>query len=471
MMRYLYILIFGLLCITPAFAASDAENVVSNNAYNAILAQREFQFDFLSFLRGIVGMASLIFIAWLVSSDRKHINWSTVFKALLLQFIMALSIILFPFVKSAFEFVGHGFIAVLNWTNAGTTYLFGPLMSDDFGYIFALRVIPPIIFFSAITSLLFYLGVLQKIVWAMGWLLTKFMNLSGAESLSCVGNVFLGQTEAPIMVKAYIPKMTKSEIVLIMVSGMATMAGGVLAVYISLLGGGDPALELEFAKHLLSASVMAAPGAIAFAKIIMPQTEKIDNSVTVSKDSVGKNVLDAISTGTSDGLRLAVNVAAMLLVFNALIAGFNHICLAIGDVTHLNGFIASISGGQFDSLSMEYILSVVFSPIIWLTGIPAADIHLASQVLGEKIIMTEFISFQNLAQMMQSGAFTSEKSIIMTAYIVCGFSNFASIGILIGGVGGMAPNQRPIMSANGFKALLASTLVALMSAIMIGMFI
>lgn len=448
---------------------SNQNNDISQNAYQAILAKKEFKFSFVSLLRGVLGMAVLIFIAWLCSADRKRIYWPTVGKALLLQFIIAISIILFPFIQYGFEFVGHGFIAVINWTKAGTSFLFGPLVSDDFGYIFALNVLPPIIFFSALTSLLFYLGVLQKIVWGMGWVLTKFMRLSGAESLSCAGNVFLGQTEAPTMVKAYIPTMTKSEIVLIMVSGMSTMAGGVLAVYISMLGGGDPALELEFAKHLLSASVMAAPGAIAFAKIIQPQIEEIDNTISLPKEKAGKNALDAISNGTSEGLRLAANVAAMLLVFYALIAGFNHICFVIGDITNLNSWIASSSNGQFDALTLEYMLSKLFAPVIWLTGIPSADVGLAGQLLGEKVIMTEFVGYQSLSTMIQEGTFSSDKSIIMATYILCGFANFASIGILIGGVGSMAPNQRPIMSSFGFKALLASVLVALMSAIMIGM--
>ncbi len=465
----LTLLLLGTASICLA-SGVDADAV--SNPYDAILGERVYHFNFISIIRGLFGMAALLFIAWLFSSDRKNVNWSTVLKALGLQFVIALSIMFIPSVRDGFEWFGSGFIAVVNWTQAGTSYLFGPLVDTvNFGYVFALQVLPPIIFFAALTALLFYLGVLQKIVWAMGWVLTKSMGISGAEALSCAGNIFLGQTEAPIMVKEYIPKMTKSEIVLIMVSGMSTMAGGVLAVYITMLGGGDPALELEFAKHLLSASVMAAPGAIAFAKIIQPQKEKIDNTITISKEKTGKNALDAISVGTSEGLRLAANVAAMLLVFIALIAGFNNICFSIGEFTHLNGWIASATGGQFETLSLEYILSLLFSPVIWLTGLPTADVHLAARLLGEKLIMTEFIGFQSLTDMIQGGLFSSTKSIIMSAYIVCGFANIASVGILIGGVGGMAPNQRPIMSSFGFKALLASTLVALMSAIMAGIFL
>ncbi len=436
-----------------------------------ILAQKDLTFNFVSILKGILGMVTLLAVAWIFSTDRKNIYWPTVFKALGLQFLIAISVIAIPAVQGMFEFVGQGFIAVLNWTNAGTRFLFGPLVDGSFGFIFAFSIIPTVIFFAALTSLLFYLGIIQKVVWAMGWVLTKFMRLSGAESLSCAGNIFLGQTEAPLMVKEYIPKMTDSEIMLIMVSGMSTMAGGVLAAYISMLGGGNPELELEFAKHLLSASVMAAPGAIAFAKILKPQTEAIDNSINVSKDKVGKNVLDSISNGTGEGLKLAANIGAMLLVFYALLAGFNSICFGIGEFTHLNGLIESSSDGRFQGLSMEYIMSVIFYPIIWLLGLPLQDIPLVGRLLGEKIILTEFMGYQSLTEMIQNGAFTSAKSIVMSTYILCGFANFASIGIIIGGVGSLAPQKRPFMSKYGFVALLGSTLVALMSAVMVGMVI
>ena len=273
------------------------------------------------------------------------------------------------------------------------------------------------------------------------------------------------------MVKEYIPKMTKSEVMLIMTAGMSTMAGGVLAAYIGMLGGGDRVMELEFAKHLLSASIMAAPGAIAIAKILKPQTEVIDNSVEVPKEKIGKNVLDAISNGTTEGLKLAANVGAMLLVFYALIAGFNAIFMKIGDISSLNPVIADITNGRFDGLSMQFLLSYLFAPVIWLTGVSGSDIDLVGRLLGEKLIMTEFIGYQSLAEMIRTGAFVSSKSVIMATYVLCGFANFASIGILIGGVGGMAPNQKPILSAFGFRSLLGATLVALMSAAMVGMLI
>lgn len=456
--------------LTAAQAA--APTVPADSVYSTLLAERTLHFDAVSILRGILGMAVLLGLAWIFSTNRKGISWGTVGKALALQFLVAVCVLFFPAVQTAFEIFGKCFVAVLNWTKAGSEFLFGTLVDlNRTGYVFALQILPTIIFFSALTSLFFYLGILQKVVWAMAWLLTRAMKLSGAESLSCAGNIFLGQTEAPLMVKAYIPKMTKSEIMLIMTSGMATMAGGVLAAYIGMLGGGNPLLEVEFAKHLLSASVMAAPGAIAIAKILVPQTEEIDNTVTVSKEKIGKNVLDAISNGTAEGLKLAANVAAMLLVFYALIAGFNYIFFKIGDWTHLNGLIASATDGRYDGVSLQFILAYLFYPVIWLTGITGADVDLVGRLLGEKIIMTEFVGYQSLADMIQAGSFASSKSIIMATYVLCGFANFASIGILIGGIGGMAPNQKPLISSYGLRALLGGSLVALMSATMVGMFI
>ena len=445
---------------------------LQGNPYKAILTEKHTTFSFKAIGRGLLGMIAILFIAWVFSLDRKRIHWPTIGKALLIQLLIAVGVLWVPAIQTVFEVFGKCFVAVLDWTKAGSTFLFGDLMDPSkFGFIFAFQILPTITFFSALTSLFFYLGILQKVVWVMAWLLTKAMRLSGAESLSTAGNIFLGQTEAPLMVKHFIPNMTRSELMLIMVAGLSTMAGGVLAAYIGMLGGGDRLLEIEFAKHLLSASVMAAPGAIAMAKILKPQTEEIDNSVEVSKEKLGKNVLDAISTGTIDGLKLAANVAAMLLVFYALIAGFNYIFLKIGQYTHLNQLIASWTDGQYHALSLQMILSYIFSPVIWLTGVSGADLGLVGRLLGEKLIMTEFVGYQSLAEMIQTGAFAHPKSIIMATYVLCGFANFASIGILIGGVGGMAPNKRHILSEYGFRALLGGTLAALMSAAMVGMFL
>ena len=458
--------------VAPAVEVQVAETQIAENPYKAILTEKNFTFNVGSILRGICGMVIIILIAWLFSTDRKKVQWSTVGKALALQFIIAVSVLMFPAVQTVFEVLGKCFVAVLDWTKAGSDFLFGSLMdTSKFGFVFVLQILPTIIFFSALTSLFFYLGVLQKIVWVMGWCLTKLMKLSGAESLSCAGNIFLGQTEAPLLVKAYIPQMTRSELMLIMTSGMATMAGGVLAAYIGMLGCGDKIMEIEFAKHLLSASVMAAPGAIAIAKILKPQTEEVDNSIEVSSERIGKNVLDAISNGTTDGLKLAANVGAMLLVFYALIAGFNFIFDKIGDITSLNTLVAEATDGRYNGLSLEFFLSYLFYPVIWLTGIDSADLPLVGRLLGEKLILTEFVGYQSLATMIQTGAFVSTKSVILATYVLCGFANFASVGIQIGGIGGMAKDKAYILSEYGFRALLGATLVALMSAAMMGMFL
>ena len=450
---------------------TEANMAPAENPYKAILLERTFTFSLSSLFRGLLGMAVILAIAWIFSLDRKRINWGTVLKALGLQLLIAVSVLVFPGVQKGFELFGQGFVAVLDWTKAGSNFLFGSFMDvSKFGFVFVFQILPTIIFFSALTSLLFYLGVLQKIVWAMGWALTKLMKLSGAESLSCAGNIFLGQTEAPLMVKEYIPRMTRSELMLVMTSGMATMAGGVLAAYIGMLGAGDKVLEVEFAKHLLSASVMAAPGAIAIAKILKPQTEEIDNTVEVSKEKIGKNILDSITNGATEGLKLAANIAAMLLVFYALIAGVNSI-LSVISFSAVDNLIADLSGGRYTDLSLEVILAVIFSPVIWLTGVPSEDIGLVGRLLGEKLILTEFVGYQSLAEMIQSGAFSSTKSIILATYILCGFANFASVGIQIGGIGGMAPGKRHILSEYGFRSLLGATLVALLSAAMIGMFL
>ena len=434
-----------------------------------MLAEKTLNFSVVSILRGILGMATIILICWLFSADRKSINWSTVGKALALQFVIAVSVLAFPAVQSVFEMLGRMFIAVLSWTKAGSNFLFGSLMDTTrFGYVFLFQILPTIIFFSALMSLFFYLGIMQKVVWGMGWVLSRIMKLSGAESLTCAGNVFLGMSEAPLMVKEYIPKMTTSELVLIMTSGMATMSGGVLAAYFGMLGGGDAALEMEFAKHLLSASVMAAPGAIALSKIIMPQREKVDNTLNISKEKLGKNPLDAIANGTSDGLKLAANVAALLLVFYALIAGANSV-LGWISFPAMDAWITDLSGGRYTDLSLQAILAFVFFPVIWLTGIPAEDIGLVGRLFGEKLILTEFVGYQSMAQMLHQGAFSCAKSAVMAAYVLCGFANFASVGILIGAVGGLAPDRRHILTQYGFRALLASSLVALMSSAMMGM--
>ncbi len=429
-------------------------------------------FSFVSLLRGGLGMLVLIFIAFLFSMNRRAISWNVVIKGLAIQLILAFGVLQVRAVQSFFEFVGKLFVKVLDFTMAGTEFLFKSFITGQIEsplINFAVTILPTIIFFSALTSVLFYFGIIQKVVYGLAWVMTKVMKLSGAESLSVAGNIFLGQTESPLMIKAYLDKMNKSEILLVMAGGMATLAGGVLAVYIGLLGGTDPVQRLIFAKHLLAASVMAAPGVVVISKILVPQTEKIASDIKVTSEKIGKNVLDAISNGTTQGLKLAVNVAAMLLVFIAFIALINYVFIKVGSWTSLNPIIADFTNGQFNELSLQFILGYIFAPLMWLLGVAAEDITLVGRVLGEKIIMTEFIGYVSLGDLKSAGAFAEQKSIIMATYMLCGFANFASIGIQIGGIGSLAPSKRVLLSQFGMRALLAGTLASLMSATIVGM--
>lgn len=423
--------------------------------------------------RGILGMISLLAIAFLFSANKKAINWKTVIIGLVAQLVLAIGVLKVSFVKSAFEFVGNLFVLVLDFTRAGSEFLLGGMMNvESFGFIFLFQVLPTIIFFSALTSLLFYLGIIQIVVKGLAKVLTKLLNISGAESLSVAGNIFLGQTEAPLMIKAYLEKMNKSEILLVMVGGMATVAGGVLAAYIGFLGGNDPVLRLEFAKHLLAASVMAAPGAIVISKILYPQTESIDTNVKVSKEKIGSNILDAISTGTTEGLKLAANVAAMLLVFIAFIAMINYTLGWIGDWSGLNNVITNNT--PYSKFSLETILGLIFSPLMWLIGVAKEDMMLMGQLLGIKLAASEFVGYIQLAELKNIANdihFTYEKSVIMATYMLCGFANFASIGIQIGGIGSLAPNQRKTLSEFGLKAVIGGSIASLLSATIAGMII
>ena len=424
-----------------------------------------------SIIRGLFGMLSLLFIAFLFSSNRRAINWKTVGFGLVIQIFIAIGVLKVPFVQRAFENVGKIFVSILDFTRAGSEFLFSGIIDvNSYGFIFAFQVLPTIIFFSALTSLLFYLGVIQKVVKGLAWLLSKSLGISGAESLSVAGNIFLGQTEAPLLIKAYLEKMNKSEILLVMVGGMATVAGAVLAAYIGFLGGDNPALRLQFAKHLLAASVMAAPGAIIISKILCPQTEPINTDVKVSTEKIGANILDAISNGTTEGLRLAVNVGAMLLVFVAFIAMLNGIFGWTGEVTNLNTWLASNT--QYDKLSLEAILGTVFAPLMWLIGVAKEDMMLMGQLLGVKLAASEFIGYIQLADLKNAANTTHlayNKSIVMATYMLCGFANFASIGIQIGGIGSLAPGQRKTLSKFGMKAVLGGSLASLLSATIAGM--
>lgn len=427
-------------------------------------------FSLISLLRGLLGIVVLLAFGWIFSNNKKAIPWKTVFVGLALQILLAVGILNVPFVRWIFEFFGKIFVVILDFTKEGTNFLFeGFLDVDKFGYVFAFQVLPTIIFFSALTSVLFYFGVIQIVVKGLAYVFSRLMGLSGAEALSVAGNIFLGQTESPLMIKGYLSSMSDSEMLLVMSGGMATLAGGVLAAYIAMLGGNDPVLRLEFAKHLLTASVMAAPGAIIFSKMVFPPKGEVNKMVDVSKDKFGDNPLEAITTGTSEGIKLAVNVAGMLLAFIAFIAMFNFVLRKVGGIGDINESIAQMTGGRYDRLSLQFVLGYLFSPVMWLIGVPLQDITLVGRLLGEKLIMTEFIGYISLADMKESGIFSSPKSIIMATYVLCGFANFASIGIQIGGIGSLVPEKRTLLSKLGLRALWVGTLASLLSATIIGM--
>jgi CNT family concentrative nucleoside transporter len=430
-------------------------------------------FSFESLIRGLVGMFTLILIAYFFSNDRKAINWKTTAIGLTAQLVLAISVLKIEFAQRIFEFFGKIFIKTLDFTMEGSRFLLGDMVNiDSFGYVFLFQVLPTIIFFSALTSVLFYLGIIQKVVKGLAWTLSKLLNISGAESLSVAGNIFLGQTEAPLMIKAYLEKMSKSEILLVMIGGMATVAGGVLAAYISFLGGDDEIARLHYAKHLLTASVMAAPGAIVIAKILYPQKESINKELDVSQEKIGSNLLDAISNGTTEGLKLAANVGAMLLVFIAFIAMINFGFEKIGSFSNLNNWISENT--PYDLLSLEFILGYIFSPLMWIIGVAKEDMALMGQLLGIKLAASEFIGYMQLSELKDVTNLIHlnyEKSIIMATYMLCGFANFASIGIQIGGIGSLAPNQRENLSKFGFLAVVGGTLASLLSATIAGMII
>ena len=453
-----------------SYALSENTLILNDTPYHKeIIPERSISLS--SIVRGLGGMLFLIVFAWLFSQDRKNINWALVGKGLLLQVIIALLVLKVPFVESIFDAISKKFVQLIGYTDYGVDFLFGqfgkgtvqgPLIT------FAFKVLPTIVFFSALVSLFYYWGILQKIVFVFAWIMKKFMKLSGAESLAAAGNVFLGQTEAPLLVKPYLAKMTTSEIMCLMTGGMATIAGGVLAAYVGFLGGDDPIQQAFFAKHLLTASIISAPAAIIAAKILVPETETIDENLTISKDKIGTNALEAISNGTTDGLRLAVNVGAMLLVFIAIMALGNGILGWFGSFGGLNEWIASNTGYK-EGLSFEFILGYSCRPIVWLMGVNWADSVYVGELLGTKTVINEFIGYQRLGEMNDAGLFTSEKSLIMSTYMLCGFANFASIGIQIGGIGSLVPSRKGLLSKLGMRALIGGTVACLMTAVIVGM--
>lgn len=425
-------------------------------------------------LRATASMVLLLGILWLASANRRAISWSLVFKGLIIQFTLAYLILEVDAVSHVFDSIGKGFVALLGFAREGSMFLFGDLVGEQgtFGYIFAFQVLPTIIFFSAITSLLFHFGILQRVVWVFAWFMKRTLKLSGAESLSAAANVFVGQTEAPLLVKPYIAGMTRSELLCLMSGGMSTIAGAVLAAYIGYLGGADEARQIFFARHLLAASVMSAPAAIIAAKMLMPETEKFVDSADVEIEKQG-NWLEAIAHGTGDGLKMAVNVGVMLLVFTALIALANALLDGgIGEWTGLNAWLADVTGGRYKEFNLQAIFGLTLAPLTWLMGVPWTEASAVGQLLGEKTVLNEFIAYASMGDLMKEGEnvqLASEKAQVIATYILCGFANFASIGIQVGGIGALAPNRRKDLSKLGMRALLAGTVASLFTAILAGL--
>ena len=388
-----------------------------------------------------------------------------------LQFAFALAILHVPFIGVFFQYLGKAFIKLMDFTGDGLSFLLGPYASKANGFSFLLHSLPIVVFFSALVSLFYHWGIIQRIVGAMAWCLRKFMNISGAEGLVVSGNIFLGMTESPVLIKNYLPSMNKSEIFLVMVAGMSTIAGSVMGSYVSLLGNGDPAAQLLFAKHLLSASVMAVPGSIAIAKIMCPQTEKVIDSENKSvEQNSSDNILSVIASGTQTGVKLMVNIAAMLLVFIALVALVNFImCDIIGKYTGLNDWIVEFSDGRANGLTFQFILGVITAPLMWLIGVPYEDMMIVGSLLGQKTILNEFVAYMQMQQWREAGIFVYEKSVIMSTYLLCGFANISSIGILLGGLGVLAPEKKGLISRMGVKSMIAGMMVAILSATIIGM--
>ncbi len=423
--------------------------------------------------RGFLGIFTMLLVCYLFSNNRKAISWRLVGIGIASQLVLALAVLKIPLVSSVFDSIAGFFRQVLEFTEEGAIFMFGSMVTDTntFGYIFAFQVLPTIIFFSALTSILYYFGILQVVIKGAAWAMAKSMGLSGPESLAAAANIFIGQTEAPLVVKPYLESMSRSEMMCLMTGGMATIAGGVFAAYIGFLGGDDPVQQQYFAKHLLTASIISAPAAIVTAKMLYPETRDVLNQELKMSGDVGSNLLDAISRGTSDGLKLAVNVGVMLLVFTALISMANQILMnTIGDWTGLNEYVVNSTGNRFEGFTFTYLLGLLFAPIAWILGTPTPDIMQIGQLLGQKTVLNEFIAYAELNNMRVDGQFQLHpKSIIIATYALCGFANFASIGIQIGGIGALAPGQRKALTELGIKALIGGTVACFLTAAIAGM--
>jgi CNT family concentrative nucleoside transporter len=424
----------------------------------------------MDYFRGLIGIIVLLAFALIFSANKRAVDWRLVGIGVVLQAIFGFLITKVDFVANIFATVSRAFVKLLSFSEDGAMFIFGDLATDTFGFIFAFKVLPTIIFFSTVSSGLYYLGILQKIVFGIAWVMSRTMRLSGPESLSAAGNIFLGQTEAPLLVRPFIPTMSRSELMCLMTGGMATIAGGVLAGYVAFLGGDSLEEQSKFAAYLLGASIMNVPAAIVMSKIMIPEEDKeiVNDKLEVNEENMGVNLIDAMSIGASEGLKLALNVGGMLLAFIAVIAALNFILSGlIGEYSGLNAWVASTTGGQFTGFSLEYILGQIFRIFAWVIGVEWSETLQVGSLLGQKTVINEFVAYLSLADMKDAGALSS-KSIVIATYALCGFSNFSSIAIQVGGIGSIAPNQQGNLSKLGMRALLAATLACLMTATIAG---
>ena len=416
---------------------------------------------------GLFGLAVLITIAWLFSNNKRAVDWRLIATGILLQIGFAALVILVPGGRDVFDWLGQGFVKLLSFVNEGSSFIFGGLMNvENYGFIFAFQVLPTIIFFSALMGVMYHLGIMQAIVKAMAWAITKVMRVSGAETTSVCASVFIGQTEAPLTVRPYISKMTQSELITMMIGGMAHIADGVLAAYIGLLGAGDPLQEAFYAKHLLAASIMAAPATLVIAKLLVPETGTplTRGTVKMEIEKTASNIIDAAAGGAADGLKLALNIAAMLLAFIALIALLNAPLTWIGDVTGLAAAIGKPT-------NLATIFGYVLAPIAWVIGTPWADATTVGSLIGQKVVINEFVAYMDLSEIIKGnvpGVTLSEEGRLIATYALCGFANFSSIAIQIGGIGGLAPDRRQDLAKFGLRAVLGGTIATLMTATIAG---
>ncbi len=446
--------------------------------------------EFVSILRGMLGILLLVGIAYLFSNNKKNINWRLVITGLTIQFFIAIFIIKgevlgsyfapLGWIKEGFKFVSGVFVLILNFTSEGSTFIFGSLgispgKDGSMGMFFAFQVLPIIIFFASLMSVLYHLGIMQRIVQAMAWLMYKTMGTSGAESLSVSANIFVGQTEAPLMVKPFLKGLTKSELLTVMTGGMATIAGSVMAAYIQILSYAFAEsmhialkdAQLLFATHLLGASVMAAPAALVISKIIFPETKEPETrgSVKVEIEKTASNPIEAAAIGASEGVQLAINVAAMLIAFIALIALVNYMLQGIGNLAGVNGYLIAHFGKP---LSLQFILGYILQYLAFAIGVPWHSAMDFGSLIGTKVILNEFVAYSDMSNLIKIKELVDEKTILMATYALCGFANFSSIAIQIGGISPIAPNQRANLAELGLRAVLAGTLATLMTATLAG---